>query len=188
LIVYGAVNQIKKIVLMAFEFPELYDRLELLPVYLESKDPTFISDTLKTRYKEFITMFEKRNNQFKVIDALEQSVAYDLCATILPELRNVLKDDLDLKLAESMKFNKHITTKFPSFGQRGEDLNLTRQSPFMPINPLKAHKANPIVPLNKAPLPREKRYLTGAVFNIKGRNRPSTPTRKSYTTKIGYLH
>lgn len=36
-IVHGAINQIKKIILLAFEFPELHKKLNYLPVYLHTK-------------------------------------------------------------------------------------------------------------------------------------------------------
>jgi hypothetical protein len=36
-IVFGTVNQIKKIILLGFEFPELHNKLNYLPVYLHTK-------------------------------------------------------------------------------------------------------------------------------------------------------
>ena len=36
-IVFGAINQIKKIILLGFEFPELHKKLNYLPVYLHTK-------------------------------------------------------------------------------------------------------------------------------------------------------
>jgi hypothetical protein len=82
--------------------------------------------------------------KFKVIDALEQAAHYNFADSLIPELKALLNKSLiEEKVNANYSFNKFNLLSFPNLHERGEDLNLTRQGPFMPINPLKAHKANP---------------------------------------------
>jgi hypothetical protein len=39
--VYGTINQMKKIALLSFEFPELYTRLEYFTIYFRSKSVNY---------------------------------------------------------------------------------------------------------------------------------------------------
>ena len=141
-IVYGTINHYKKISLMALEFPELFDRAKMLAIYLQSKSTEFIM-SLKNHYMVYVNKYEENNIKFKLIDALEQSASINFTGYIIPELQGMLQDDVSARITEVMSQNKYLKRKIPHLGQRGEDLNLSRVGPFMPINPLKAHKANP---------------------------------------------
>ena len=134
----------KKIGLIALEFPELFDRAEYLSLYIKSKNSEFITKALKSLYKHYLTVCEKGNMKFKVIDALEQAANFDFAETTIPELKTLLKKaNLEENAGQSYVFNKFSLLSFPNLDERGDDINLNRQGPFMPINPLKAHKANP---------------------------------------------
>ena len=129
---------------MALEFPELFDRAQYLSTYIASKNSEFITKVLKDFYKGYLVNFEKKDLKFKIIDALEQAAAYNMADTTIPELKTLLrKSNFEENLGENYTFNKFQLMSFPNLEERGEDTNLSRQSPFMPINPLKAHKANP---------------------------------------------
>ena len=82
--------------------------------------------------------------KFNIIDALEQAAHYSFADSLIPELKALLNKTLIEERSQGdYSFNKFNLLSFPNLHERGEDLNLTRQGPFMPINPLKAHKANP---------------------------------------------
>jgi hypothetical protein len=142
LIVYGTISHYKKISLMALEFPELYDRARMLSIYLQSKSTEFIV-RLKDYYIGYVKKYEERNVKFKLIDALEQSASNNFTSHIIPELQEMIKDDIDNRITAMITQNMYLKRKFPHIEKRGEDTNLSRVGPFMPINPLKAHKANP---------------------------------------------
>ncbi len=141
---YGTINQYKKIALLGLEFPELFDRAEYFSLYIKSKNSEFITRILKDFYKRYIVEFEKRDMKYRLIDALEQGASYNLADTLIPEIRDILiKESFENFLGASYVFNKFTMKTFPNFQDKGEDLSLNRVGPFMPINPLKAHKANP---------------------------------------------
>jgi len=49
-------------------------------------------------------------------------------------------------LIELISTDRYTTVNLHDFDTpKNKDLGLTRQGPFMPINPLKAHKANPYI-------------------------------------------
>ena len=129
---------------MGLEFPELFERAEYLSLYIKSKNSEFITHTLKEAYKNFLTACETNNMKFNIIDALEQAAHYSFADSLIPELKALLNKTLIEERSQGdYSFNKFNLLSFPNLHERGEDLNLTRQGPFMPINPLKAHKANP---------------------------------------------
>lgn len=80
--------------------------------------------------------------KFKVIDAIEQSASFDMAGSLLPELKTLLRKN-SIGNANSEVINPFNMKSFPNLIDRGDDMNLSRSGPFMPINPLKAHKANP---------------------------------------------
>lgn len=169
---------------MAFEFPEIYDKLVYLPIYLKSKDPNYISVELKKKYNNLLSEFEKKNTKFKVLEALEVASSKNLAFNILPELDTMLREDLSNKLKNHLMYNKFSLTKFPTFEKRGEDLNLNRQSPFMPINPLKAHRANPVDNRPITNYKGDKVFITNAELGHRIKNRG----RRFYSTMINYKH
>lgn len=66
--------------------------------------------------------------------------------SILPEITSKLEIDDARKLIESVSLDRYTTVKLHDFDTPlNKDLGLNRQGPFMPINPLKAHKANPYI-------------------------------------------
>lgn len=161
-IVYGTINHYKKISLMALEFPELFDRAKMLTIYLESKSSAFIV-RLKEHYITYINKYEEMNLKFKLIDALEQSASINFTSYVIPELQEMLLDDVGSRISEVMTQNMFLKRKFPHLDQRGEDLNLSRVGPFMPINPLKAHKANPTYNLPKEIKTTKHRFSKGRI-------------------------
>lgn len=169
---------------MAFEFPEIYDKLAYLPTYLKSKDPNYISVTLKQKYKEVLSAFEKKNTKLRVLEALEIVCSKNLAFHILPELEDMLLNDLNNKLQRHLTINKYSLSKFPTFERRGEDLNLNRQSPFMPINPLKAHRANPVENKPIQNYKGDKVFFTNATLAHRGKNKG----RRFYSTMIEFKH
>lgn len=128
---------------MALEFPEMFDRAEFLTFYMKSKNTEFITQTLKQAYKGFIQMFEERGTRFCLIDALEQTSAINLSETLIPQLKNILDREFEEDCKDGSAHNKFAYMKMPNLQERGEDMGISRMGPFMPINPLKAHKANP---------------------------------------------
>jgi hypothetical protein len=157
-IVYGTINHYKKLSLIALEFPELYDRIRMFSIYLQSKSTEFIL-RLRFNYMTYIKKYEERNIKFKLIDALEQSASIDFSEYMIPEIKLMLKDDVDSKITEVITQNNYLKRKFPHLDQRGEDTDLSRVGPFMPINPLKAHKANPNFNVPKE-IKKYKRHFT----------------------------
>lgn len=144
-IVYGGINQLKKIGIMALEFPELFERLIYLTLYFKSKHSGFI-DELKTMYKNYLTQYESKNTTFKVQDALERVSSFGLIETVFPELKSYLKDDTYKVIQNSVKFNKFFPLRFSDLDKADQNINLNRLSPFMPINPLKAHNVQQFIP------------------------------------------
>jgi hypothetical protein len=161
-IVYGTINHYKKISLMALEFPELFDRSKMLSIYLQSKSSKFIV-SLKENYMTYLKKYEENNIKFKLIDALEQSSSTNFTNYIIPELKEMLEDDVGSRISEVITQNMYLKRKFPHLDQRGEDLNLSRVGPFMPINPLKAHKANPTYNLPKEIKLNKHRFSKGRI-------------------------
>ena len=157
-IVYGTINHYKKMSLIALEFPELYDRIRMFSIYLQSKSTEFIV-RLKFHYITYLKKYEERNIKFKLIDALEQSASINFTDYMIPEIKEMLQDDVSAKLNDVITQNSYLKRKFPHLDQRGEDTDLSRVGPFMPINPLKAHKANPTYNVPKE-IKKEKRHFT----------------------------
>lgn len=91
-------------------------------------------------------MCEKRNQTFSVITALEYISSFKLIDSILPEITPKLENDDIKKMIELISTDRYSTMKLHDFDRpKNKDLGLTRQGPFMPINPLKAHRANPYI-------------------------------------------
>ena len=159
-ICYGIIGQYKKIALMGLEFPELFDRAEFLALYIKSKNTEFITRILKDYYRTYIHEFDKRDMKLKVIDIIEQSSLIDLANNVLPEIKEILlKENLENFLGTRYVINKFTLKTFPDLTNSGEDLNLNRLGPFMPINPLKAHKANPTYNIPRE-FKRQKRHFS----------------------------
>ena len=161
-IVYGTISHYKKISLMALEFPELYDRARMFSIYLQSKSTEFII-RLKDHYLAYIKKYEEKNVKFKLIDALEQSASKNLTSYIIPELKEMIIDDIDHRITAMITQNMYLKRKIPHIHQRGEDLTLSRVGPFMPINPLKAHKANPTYNIPREIKTDKKRFSKGRI-------------------------
>ncbi len=151
-IVYGGINQMKKIGLMALEFPELYDRLEYLVFYLKSKQTNFIH-FVKDSYKNNLTYFESKNSKFSFQDALEQVATFDLVGSILPELRKHLVEDIEANIKEGLYLGREYAKKLPDFSKSLDAISSSRSSPFMPINPLKRVASNPYEHASKGKRP-----------------------------------
>jgi len=109
---------------------------------------------LKEIYKRNLQIAEKKNSPFTVLDAIEFICEFKLIDSILPEITSKLEIDDAKKMIELVSTDRYTTMKLHDFDTpKNKDLGLSRQGPFMPINPLKAHKANPYIdrPLTKAP-------------------------------------
>jgi hypothetical protein len=139
---YGSIKHYKKLGLIGLEFPELFRLTEHLAVYIASKNSSFITLVLKEYYKAYLSKFEENGMKFKVIDAIEQSASFDMAGSLFPELKKLLKES-SIGNTDSGVFNTFHLKSFPNLVDRGDDMNLSKSGPFMPINPLKAHKANP---------------------------------------------
>jgi hypothetical protein len=166
---YGSMNQFKKIALLGLEFPELFHLTQYLAVYIKSKSTEFITRILKDFYKIHITEMDKRGMKLKVIDVLEQSSFFNLADIILPEIKDFLiKECLEEFYGSDYVINKFTLRDFPLLMDKGEDLNLNRLGPFMPINPLKAHKANPTFNNPRTPRDVQLRFRTTKMRIYKG--------------------
>jgi hypothetical protein len=66
-----------------------------------------------------------------------------LVKSVLPELKEMFEDDADYAIAQHYVVNKYDAKQFPDFDKGKEDMGLSRVTPFMPINPFKAHYCNP---------------------------------------------
>lgn len=58
--VYGSINQMKKVAMLAFEFPEFHAKLEFLEPYFKSKKVikmSYISQVLSQKLKRLINNF-----------------------------------------------------------------------------------------------------------------------------------
>jgi len=70
--------------------------------------------------------------------------SFDIIDSILPEITEHLEEDDEKKLFELVSTDRYSTVKLHDFDTpKNKDLGFNRQGPFVPINPLKAHKANP---------------------------------------------
>ncbi len=98
---------------------------------------------MKELYKDYLSLYEKKNKVFCLIEALENLGSFNLQDSVLPELRGMMKDDTEHQLAQYYVMNKHEFGKFPDLDKGKDDMNLSRVSPFIPINPFKAHYCNP---------------------------------------------
>jgi len=115
--------------------------------------------TLKEIYKRNLQISEKRNTLFTVLDAIEYVCEYKLIDSILPEISSKLENDDAKKLVELISTDRYTTQKLHDFDTpKNKDLGLNRQGPFMPINPLKAHKANPYIDRPNYKLPNNFPY------------------------------
>ena len=64
----------------------------------------------------------------------------------MPEITSKLEIDDAKKMVELISTDRYTTIKLHDFDTpKNKDLGISRQGPFMPINPLKAHKANPYI-------------------------------------------
>jgi hypothetical protein len=89
-------------------------------------------------------MAEKKNSNFTIFDALEYMSSFEVIDSVLPEITEHLEEDDERKLYELVSTDRYSTVKLHDFDTpTNKDLGLNRQGPFMPINPLKGHKANP---------------------------------------------
>lgn len=98
---------------------------------------------MKGLYKDYLSVYEKKNKVFSLIEALENLGSFDLQNSVLPELRGIMKDDTNYQLEQHYNMNKHDIARFPNLDKGNEDMNMSRISPFLPINPFKAHYCNP---------------------------------------------
>ncbi len=94
-------------------------------------------------YKEYLSHFEKKNKIFCLFEVLECLGSFNLQDSVLPELRGMMKDDTEYNLAKYYLMNKRAMAKFPDLDKGKDDMNMSRVSPFLPINPFKAHYCNP---------------------------------------------
>ena len=70
--------------------------------------------------------------------------SFELIDSVLPEITTQMEEDDEKKLYDLVSTDRYSTVKLHDFDTpQNKDLGLNRQGPFMPINPLKAHKANP---------------------------------------------
>lgn len=70
--------------------------------------------------------------------------SFEVIDSVLPEITERLEVDDEKKLYELISTENYSTVKLHDFdATKNKDLGFNRQGPFMPINPLKAHKANP---------------------------------------------
>lgn len=108
--------------------------------------------TLKEIFKKNLQSSERKNTPFSVLEAIGYISSFKLVDSILPEITSRLEKDDVKKLMELITTERYTTIKLHDFDKpKSKDLGLSRQGPFMPINPLKAHKANPYIdrPLHK---------------------------------------
>ena len=98
---------------------------------------------MKGLYKEYLSHFEKKNSIFSLIEALECLGSFNLQDSVLPELTGMMKDDTEYNLSKYYLMNKREMAKFPDLDKGKDDMNMSRVSPFLPINPFKAHYCNP---------------------------------------------
>ena len=70
--------------------------------------------------------------------------SFEVIDSVLPEITEHMEEDDEKKLYELVSTDRYSTVKLNEFDTpKNKDLGFNRQGPFMPINPLKAHKANP---------------------------------------------
>ena len=87
---------------------------------------------------------EKKNSNFTVFDALEYMASFEVIDSVLPEITSTMEEDDEKKLYELISTDRYSTVRLHDFDKtKNKELGFNRQGPFMPINPLKAHKANP---------------------------------------------
>ena len=55
----------------------------------------------------------------------------------------MMKDDVEYNIKQHFLINKFDSARMPDLDKGKDDLNLNRVSPFLPINPFKAHYCNP---------------------------------------------